>query len=382
MIYCFDKSLPFSYSKAEMMIGKRENNSILYNSETKNFEDFDGNMISIKDKIIFVRTGANQIYEINEQVLKNGATPIVSTEQIQMILNWSNYYETERKTRIIKGEDLIKLDKIKEIEEEYGHTIFIKTKLKNFSDNISTELLKDEECVFYKALQYHLQDDFIISEIVEPVEDEYGIKEYRCFVVNNEIYNISRYTSDILHKIDFNILIMAKRVIKQMKEIFPSCYSFDLFEYVKDGKTIIDVVEFNPIHAAGPYLYNTIFKKSGDILHDDINTISEEFLSNINELKIEGRLINRRANLYYPNTFAGDLQSIYLIGTRGLVHVRNFELPSNAYSKKVSSLGDIKFTNGISSDSELKSADMLKNDSLPQDILQKKLREMIPKKPK
>lgn len=383
MIYCFDKTLPFSYSKPEMIIGKKNGNSILYDPLKKVFENFEGNIIDIKGELIFPRTGANQIYEMNEEIVKKGGIPIVSTKQIEMVLNWVNYYKPKRKMEIIKGSELIDSDKIIQIEKEYGENIFIKTKTKNFSDNISTALLKDKECVFYKALEYHLQDDFIISESVVPSKDCYGIKEYRCFVINDEVYNISRYTDDLLHRIDESVLKKANQVVEMMKGIFPSCYSFDLFEYVKDGELTIDVVEFNPIHATGLYLYNTIFIKSNDILHNDINTISEEFLKNINELKTEGCLIDRRSNLYYPNTFAGDIRSIFLIGTRGLAHARNFELSSSALGKHPNQLEVMKFTDSISSEQQLKDDNIFKKDNSKQDtLLQEKLKQMVLNKQK
>lgn len=277
MIYCFDKNLPFKYSKIEMKICKDLNIGILYDSQTKTFTDYEGNLVDIKGKLILARSGSTQIYDLNEQIVKQGGIPIVTTEQIKMVFDWPNHYQTKRKTKIIKGRDLIEQSKIVEIENEYGNTIFIKTKMKNFSDIISTELIKDKECVFYKALQYHLDEDFIISENVNPSLDEYGIKEYRCFVVNNEIYNISRFTDNILHKIDEQVFNKAQEIVDSMKNKFPNCYSFDLFEYQMGENIYIDVVEFNPIHATGLYLYNSVIKKSDDILHNNVSTISEEF---------------------------------------------------------------------------------------------------------
>lgn len=90
--------------------------------------------------------------------------------------------------------------------------------------NIPTKLLLDEECAFYKTLLHHLDDEFIISRKANIVEDEYGKKEYRCFVVNNEIYNISRFTTSVLHDIDFKILNEATKIIESLKEVFPNFY--------------------------------------------------------------------------------------------------------------------------------------------------------------
>ena len=48
MLYCFDKNLPWDYSKREMAISKMNQNGILYDNKLKIFTDFDGNIIDIK----------------------------------------------------------------------------------------------------------------------------------------------------------------------------------------------------------------------------------------------------------------------------------------------------------------------------------------------
>ncbi len=53
----------------------------------------------------------------------------------------------------------------------------MKTKEKKFSGVIDIDLLKDEECVFYKALSNHKEDEFIISEKIDIKCDQYGKKE-------------------------------------------------------------------------------------------------------------------------------------------------------------------------------------------------------------
>ena len=188
---------------------------------------------------------------MNDEIIKRGGIPILSNDDIDMIESWPNYYSTERKCKIFKGKDLVNSDIVKEIEETYGEEIFFKTKVKNFSAIIPVSLLLDEECVLHKTLMHHLEDDFIISKKVNVAEDTYGSKEYRCFVVNNEIYNISRCTTTILHGIEPEVLEFAKSIVEKLKGVFPDYYVLDLFEYQVDGHNNIDVLEFNPIHAAG-----------------------------------------------------------------------------------------------------------------------------------
>jgi len=327
MIYCFDSRLPWDYSKKEMAISKMNNNGILYDNELKKFMDFDGNIVDIKNKLIFPRTGINHIYNMNNEIVLQGGIPVVSNEQVKVVENWPNYYADKRKSRIVKGYDLVDESTVKEIELCYGKQIFIKTKFKNFSGVISIDLLEDEKCAFYKTLLHHLDDDFIISKKVDILEDDYGKKEYRCFILNNEIYNISRFTTTVLHNIDNKILEEAQKIVKKIKNVFPDYYVLDLFEYQLDGKKCIDVVEFNPINASGLYLYNSCINKSEDILHSNLKKISYEFIDNIDECTIEGEVFNERQNLYnFPNGFSSHLRSICLVGNIGtsFIHGLNF----------------------------------------------------------
>lgn len=334
MIYCFDTRSPWDYTKKEIAISKKNGNGMLYDSSLKKFIDYEGNIINIKDKLVFPRTGVSQIYDINNEIVNQGGVPVVSNEQINIIENWPNYYFDKRKSKIIKGYELIDIDIIKEIEVSYGQEIFIKTKLKNFSGIIPIELLLDKECAFYKTLLHHLDDDFIISKKVNIAEDEYGKKEYRCFVVNNEIYNISRFTTSILHNIDFKILNELQKIVENLKGEFPNFYVLDLFEYQIDGKNYIDIVEFNPIHSSGPYLYNSCIMKSDDILHLNLKKISYEFFDKIEEYTTVGQVFNDRSNLYdIPNSFSNHLRSICMNGNIGITWTHDFDICESDFAR-------------------------------------------------
>lgn len=334
MLYCFDKKIESEYSKREMALSKINQNGILYDSDLRIFTDFSGNKIDITNKEIFPRTGVCQIYEMNDEIVKQGGIPIISSSQIDVLTSWPMYYHTTRKIQILKGRDLINLDVITQLEDEYGKEIFMKTKEKNFNGVIKIDLLKDCQCIFYKALSYHLDEDFMISEKIDITEDEYGLKEYRCFVVDNRIYNISRFTTSVLHGIEEAVLQKAEEVLNRMKKTFPTCYVMDLLEYQKDGKSYIDVVEFNPIHSSGLYLYNSVMEKSADLLHINKRNISKEFIDKVDECTVEGKVINDRENLYdIPNSFSNDLRSIYLTGDRGVIFAYDVQLTPEDFSK-------------------------------------------------
>lgn len=334
MLYCFDKYLPWDYSKKEMEISSMKQNGILYDSKLKVFTDFEGKSLDINGLTIFPRTGGAQICSMNDEITRNGGIPILSNEEVAIIKNWPNYYSTERKCKIFKGSDLINAQIIRKIEEDYGEEIFFKTKVKNFSAVIPVKLLADSECAFYKTLMYHLDDDFIISRKVDILEDNLGPKEYRCFVINNEIYNISRFTTTVLHGIDPEVLNFLECVIAGLKGVFPGFYALDLFEYQIDGQRYLDVLEFNPIQAAGPYLYNSCINKSDDLTHKDIKRVSSEFIDKMDEFTTDGKVFKGGSNLYdYPDGFSNHLRSICLTGNIGTRFVHGMHLTEEVFAR-------------------------------------------------
>lgn len=172
-------------------------------------------------------------------------------------------------------------------------------------------------CAFYRTLEYHLEKEFIISEKVEIAEDDYGKKEYRCFVIDGEIANISRFTVDVFHEIEEEILRKLQEILRQLGEVFPKDFVVDIFQYRKENREYIDVVEFNNIHSSGPFLYNSIMEKSEDLLHRDKRKISGVFMDKWNECREQGFMIDERTNLYdVPGTFSHDLRNICVLRSR------------------------------------------------------------------
>lgn len=360
MLYCFDNKLDFDYSKREMAVAKINNNGIFYDSTLKTFLDYEGNEVDIKDMLLFPRTGWSQIYDMNYAIVEHGGHPILTNEEIDIVVSWPNYFKTIRGMRIVKGKDLLVPSIIDDIERSYGNEIFFKTKDKDFHDVISIDLLRDPECAFYKTILHHLEDEFIISEEIDVVNDNYGVKEYRCFVVNGELMNISRMTVSVFHSIEQDVLNKAMEVVNKLSDPFPKSYSFDLLEYEKDGERIIDVSEFNPIHEAGLYLYNSVMSKSEDILHSNMKSISYEFIDMLDQCSFDGSVINDRKNEFDgPNTFSNDLISICINGDVGLQYTTLY-IDSSDYSRHEGMLNDFAV---IDSDAELFSAEENYEDS-------------------
>lgn len=319
MIFCFDTRVNFEYTDAEMALAMKKGIGILYDAENDTFIDFESNVVNINGFYVFPRTGSAQIYEINDAIIRHGGIPVLSNEEVDIVNSWPNYVQTKRNIKVYNGSELCDDEVISKIEEQFGTRFFFKTKKKDFKDIIDSSLFKNKECAFFKALSEHKDDEFFISDEVEVVSDNLGIEEYRVFVEEGRVMNISRMTTDVFHRISPDVVEYALTMVDALRDKFPSYYSFDVFRTKKNGNTLLDVVEFNPIHAAGIYLYNSIIDESSDLEHINERGIAREFMGTIGACTYDGSVINNRENTYkIPDSFSSDLKSFAIEGKLGL----------------------------------------------------------------
>lgn len=353
MKYCYDKNLPWPYSKNEMKLVKQRGNGILYDSELHRFEDFDHNEIDITGEVIFPRTGVAQIYDLLDEIVRQGGTPAFSKDEMEQVRKWPKYVQTKRTGHMLTGKDLLDEEVIERLEQIYGTEFFMKTLRKDFSGIIPIELLKDKECAFYKTLVHHPDTEFFISEKVNIEQDQYGKKEYRCFVVDGEIYNISRFTSRILHEIDPQVLEKLQNIVASLKGSFPKNYVLDVFEYELNGEKDLDVLEFNSIDASGLYLYNSCIEKSDDLLHKNPRHVATEFVSVLEECTSQGQITGDAKNLYsIPDTFSNDLSCMCVVGMLG-ARVFDAHISPEDFGRHVPIFNIGKFVNPVKFDDDL-----------------------------
>ncbi|MDD3341450.1 MAG: hypothetical protein PHN72_04615 [Bacilli bacterium] len=322
MYYCFCYK-PNELESTEVGVLKRLNEDINYavmqgsylyfDSETEKFYNSQNREVDIKDKTIQVICGVLKVEEIMQQVQKQGGILPISIEERSSIKNWNQYYEPKRKCIALKGKDI----KDKNILADFYYQskqdeIFIKTKKKDFNGCISIDEILDEKSSFRKALEYHLNDDFIMSEKVYIDEDALGPKEYRVFVRNRKVLNISRIKEFTYHKIDSSISDFADKLVNQLPATFPKNYVVDLFSY---NEGIVDVVEFNAFETTARYLYNSIFSVSVDILHNDmINAVPVERRNE--NLGIDVQEYMNSTHSMREDSFSKDLNDIARYGSR------------------------------------------------------------------
>lgn len=315
---CYYGSVAHTLRNLAGIIFLKENRNVcFYDSEEDMFLDSNMNPFTIDKKTIVPLCYIGVETKFFNAIKNKGGIIPCGLDNISDVHHWCSFYKTKRKTKIFKGKDLINEEVLTQIEKEYGKKIFFKTIEKAYSGKVKIEDLKNNRTLIYTALSLHPEDEFMISEYINLSDDEIGTKEYRIFVYNNQILNISRHTEFVLHKIDKNILSKALKVVEEMKnKAFPSSYVLDLAEYINnEGKKEIDVIEFNPMITSGHYLYNSVdLLPCDDVLHDNVNNIAIEFRNLISFCRMPDNKYKNilKPSKYYgcPGSFAYDLKYI------------------------------------------------------------------------
>ena len=311
---------------AEAEYAKELGKYLFYDEDKDAFLDKDGNLVDITGYDIFPRTGIVDAEKLVEALYRHGGfSTFVKIGDYEKTLNWPNYVSTKRHNVIMTGQEI--LDNGKKIIEEFGSDkVFFKTKRKNYSQVLPVERLLEREGAFYNTLKEHKDDDFIISDVVNIVEDEFGNLEYRAYVTNGGLNNVSRVHDYLVGYVSPEVSEFIEGIIKELKSTdFPTSFVIDVFECKdENGQSYLDVLECNPIVASGTYLYNSIFGRRGYLNHvpfrgdfDPFDTIPYEKLKyGPKELYSKTSHHKGRPSICYnlSGGFAGDLMSFNLFG--------------------------------------------------------------------
>lgn len=317
--YCY--SIKKGLFDDEMAYAKDLGVYIFYDENVDAFFDKDGIPFDIKDKKIFPRTGVLQAKTLVDAIIKHGGYSLVTNEDFDKTTNWPYYIKTKRNNIILSGKQILENPQM--IINIFGNDkVFFKTKHKNYSEIIKVSNFFEQESAFLKTIKEHEDEDFIISDAVSIEEDEYGLIEYRAFIVNNEIINISRVSGYLLGFIPKEVLDKSNDIINNLKKTdFPKSYVLDLFIYNNEkNKKVVDVLECNPIISSGLYLYNSVFEKQQDLLHKcpSISIPKEKLKSSKSKYYGFNVKETRRPSITYnmPGGFSADLTSFTFFGTK------------------------------------------------------------------
>lgn len=334
-------SSEFGSFVGEAKYAKELEKYLFYDEDKDVFLDKDGNEVDVTGFDILPRTGVYQAEKLVDAIYNHGASStFVKQGDFQKTMDWPKYVSTKRHNVIMSGQDI--LDNGKTIMEEFGSDrVFFKTKEKNYSQIVPVERLLSKEGNFYEALKAHKDDDFIISDVVDIAEDEFGRLEYRAFVVNGNVLNISRVHGFLVEYIPHFVVGYVNSVVDSIENTdFPNTFVVDVFVCEdSEGKQYLDVLECNPFVASGTYLYNSVFGRKGYLDHTSAYATADAFATiPVEKMKfgpkekyaVDSKLQGSPSICYeLPGGFAADLISFAMLGTNSKGFHIYFDISSN-----------------------------------------------------
>lgn len=321
MLYCFyGKVAPNERVGCEIERAMAENSYIYYDYENKVFKDKDDQEVDVCNKEIMPTAGIFQIIELLERLEISDAIIPNTKAELEKIVEWYKYFETKRQVVNFTGKMLEDEAFLTFLYETFGTEVevFLKTRKKDFNGIILLEELFNSESDLRKAFTYHLEDEFLLSSKVNIDKDEIGNNEYRAFIRDGRIMNVSRITDHTYHQISNEVLMYIEEVLSDVDGEFPKTFVLDVFSY--DGT--LDILELNPMEASGRYLYNTIFEESDDLLHIDIENVPREKKKDKLSYECNEDMCPTTTKMV-DKSFAKDYEDIKTFGDRqtGYIHI-------------------------------------------------------------
>ncbi len=267
MYYCFPIELKKVISESKL------DNFIYFDERKDCFLNRNKKKVNIEGNKILVISDIFRLYDMLDLIDDFNGIPINTMEDIETVKHWASFIEPyHRDMSIVTGKDFEDLSFLTYLFEKYGvnGSIFLKTVDKDFHGTVSIIDIVDPDSPFRKAMKYHLSDEFMISPVVTIDEDDLGKKEYRAFVHNRTITSISRPLHKTYHRIPNEVVDFINAVIAELPNDFPDYFVLDIASINRQ----LDILEFNPIETAMPYLYNSrVAAISEDLTHQNITAI-------------------------------------------------------------------------------------------------------------
>ena len=365
MKYCF--STTKGTFSGESMYAKDLGLYVFYDEKNDVFLNENDEVIDVCGMELFPRTGGLQAADLIDAIYRHGANSLVKVGDYEKSLDWPKYIHTSRNNVVMSGREI--LDNPQSIVDIFGiDRVFFKTKNKNYSQIIDVSKLLDKDGSFCKVIEAHQDDDFIISDVVEIMSDDFGPLEYRGFVIDGELFNVSRVHDYLMERVPEEYINKMKNVIESVKDSeFPKTFVVDVFSYVDDkGNSCVDVLECNPLVASGTYLYNSVFSKTSTLEHGDIVLdIPAEKMKYGPKDEYGVDVVSRgRASICYelPGGFAADVISFSMFGELSEGSYIHLETSHNVNPLNIgsyfTSLNLIDFEDELGSDEDFIDSDL------------------------
>ncbi len=251
---------------------------LLFDLRNNTFLSEHGKEVDITGKVIFPRSTITDAKLLLNAIEEKGGCGIMKLEDYDEVEYWFNKIQTRRKYKLTTLKELEK--NLDQYYEEFGNEMFVKTVYKGFSG--LCHILSIGDIAVYSSDAVRMKEEIskgkilvdsinvsVSSSIKDPnaeilvykpvniVMDNFGRREWRAFVVNNELLSLSR-CSDEQVPVEKYVYNMVRSLIAEVKGKMPASYVMDVFEYYEGDQIIFDILEFNPIISSGVYRNNDL----------------------------------------------------------------------------------------------------------------------------
>ena len=221
MIYLFENT---SKLENEIKYAKLKGGVAFYINGS--FVDENGNNIDISNNRVSLFVSPSKLEEVIEKLEAYGCLLENSLKEIHNIQSWYAFYEPKRLVLPYVGEDTIS-----KIDEIFHYDLFFKTETKDFSSVIEKSELLDLESPIRKAIRKYKNKNYLLSDYIEIDKDEYGYHEYRVFVRDSRILNVSRFLGLTYHRVPKELIKFTQDIIDEIDPSFATSYVIDLAYY-------------------------------------------------------------------------------------------------------------------------------------------------------
>ena len=251
---------------------------LLFDLRNNTFLSEHGKEVDITGKVIFPRSTIADAKLLLNAIEEKGGCSIMKLEDYDEVEYWFKKVQTNRKYKLTTLVELAK--NLDQYCEEFGNEMFIKTVFKgvsglcyilsvgdivtyisdavNMRGKISNgKILVDSINVSVSSSIKDPNAEILVYKPVNIVMDNFGRREWRAFVVNNELLSLSR-CSDEQVPVEKYVYNMVRSLIAEVKGKMPASYVMDVFEYYEGDQIIFDILEFNPIISSGVYRNNDL----------------------------------------------------------------------------------------------------------------------------
>lgn len=277
----YREKLHYQLAQEDVLLSQKLGKLALFDLRNNTFVDENGNLLKLEGKKVFPRSTIQESDLLMEYLEKAHANSITSREDYKKVENWFEVIPTKRKFKKTTFGEVEK--NIDAYEKEYGTSFFMKTIEKGFSGvciifefNVDSGIQSDFETKpnekvekkkakalvdsHWHSVNMSINDrntPVLVYPFIKLLKDEYGRREWRAFVVENQLWCLSRFSDNVVPIEDY-VYEKVKSKIKEFEGILPSSYVVDFFEYDDEGSTLFDVCECNPIIASGVFQNNDL----------------------------------------------------------------------------------------------------------------------------